>query len=145
MLWPVPSKYKITSGYGERVHPITGAKTFHSGVDIGCPQGTPVSAPCDCTVSRVWMDNRFGGGLSVILTFSPKYQFGFAHMSTVDVAPGQFVKKGQCIGLSGGVPGTPGAGQSTGAHLHLTLRVFDKKENPLGIVWKGLPQGASNE
>lgn len=135
-LWPVASR-KITSRYGKRIHPVTQIETFHNGVDIACPVGSVVSSPCQGVVLSVWNDTTFGGGLSLIIE-DPKTEtrFGFAHLSRVEVSEGSQVQRGKRVALTGGAPGAPGAGKSTGPHLHFTVRVKLKRHNPMGFPWE---------
>lgn len=138
-VWPLPEKWhRVSSPFGQRVHPVTGKTSMHSGIDIACPQGTKVWAPCAGEVVNVWEDKRFGGGLSLtILGEEGALRFGFAHLSQVLVAKGEIVERGQVVALSGGEPGTEGAGRSTGPHLHLTVRdmVSRKLVDPQRLLW----------
>ena len=55
--WPVPNYYYISSNYGYRTHPITGAKDFHSGIDIPAPEDTPVVSPTSgVVIASYWND-----------------------------------------------------------------------------------------
>ncbi len=105
----------------------------HSGLDIGVPQGTPVRATADGLVSVV-SDQGFdysadGKKLRSVLNFvgiihGNGISSRYLHLSQIFVAADQFVKQGEVIGLSGGLPGTAGAGGlTTGAHLHFEIRV----------------------
>lgn len=147
-LWPVDLKHRISSGYGKRVHPVTCAVSFHSGIDIACPQGSDVVSPCDGFVVAAWIDKQYGGGRSVIIESKDKrVRFGFAHLSSVSVENGASVRRGQVIALSGGARGTDGAGSSTGPHLHMTVRMNGARVDPVGdgfrTSWEEV--GGSNE
>jgi murein DD-endopeptidase len=111
-------KFKITSPFGERIHPVTKEKQFHNGIDLNMPKGTPIYAPDDATILKIWEDS-IGGKQMQIST--PRYIYGFAHLSEIFVREGQRVKEGDLIARTGDT------GRVTGAHLHLTLR--DKKFN----------------
>lgn len=129
--WPLTGR--IASSYGTRVNPITGMPgQFHNGIDIAVPVGTVVRAPADGTVQRVWHDTSYGGGYSLILKHADGLATGFAHLSKWLVDEGQQVKRGDIIALSGGAKGHPGAGASTGAHLHLTVRKNGATVDPIG-------------
>ena len=121
---PTKENFKITSPFGARTAPTAGASTFHNGIDIAAPSGTPILAVADGTVEKVWNDTTSGGGLSIKIKHESGFQTGYAHLSRQDVAAGQTVKMGQQIGLSGNT------GRSTGAHLHFTLRLNGVAINP---------------
>lgn len=135
--WPLLDYRVISSDFGTRIHPVTGAKQFHNGVDIPCPEGTPVLAPCDGTVLSVWLDEKFGGGLSLSLEVHRKGvdRFGFAHLSKVCVAKGDKVRRGQVVAYSGGLPGLPESGKSTGPHLHMTVKCDGLALDPSDLLW----------
>ncbi|MCQ2371246.1 MAG: M23 family metallopeptidase [Akkermansia sp.] len=144
LTWPVDTVWRITSPYGERVHPVTGIRTFHSGIDIGCPEGTPIFAPCPGICMDIWNDEKHGGGLSMrwrgyLVRDGKEHEvrFGFAHLLKVDDAVvnkrSQWRKAGTLLAYSGGVPGTPGAGRSTGAHLHMTLYIDGNRVDPCDV------------
>lgn len=113
-LHPVPGA-RIPDGgaYGWRVHPITGKRTFHRGVDFAVPVGTPVLAPDDATVTKVYRHAL--GGLSLVLDLGHDIRAGFAHLHSTALAPGDVVRRGDIVALSGA------SGTVTGPHLHFTL------------------------
>jgi len=94
----------------------------HYGVDLSAGQGTPVYASAGGVVVVAW--NSGSTALSwIAIDHGNGYQTRYLHMSEIWVSEGQAVSKGQIIGLSGGSPGTIGAGWSTGAHLHFEIRI----------------------
>lgn len=140
--WPLPGDcVRVTSPYGPRAHPVTGAVGHHSGIDIACPEGTAIVAPAEGVVLATWIDERFGGGLSLTIGCG-SMRYGFAHLSQVLVARGQQVGRGELIARSGGTPGTREAGRSTGPHLHLTVRFKCVLMDPLTVRWIGGPEVA---
>ncbi len=112
--------FNITSPFGMRLHPILNTYLDHSGVDIGIPANTEIRAQADGEVLKTWISPR--GGLQLKILYKNGLTGGYAHLNKTLVAPGQKVSRGELVALSGGVPGTPGAGLSTGAHLHYTLK-----------------------
>lgn len=132
-LWPLPKDVRrvITSPYGYRTHPVyKTAKQFHNGIDLHCPVGTPVLSPADGVVEKAWVDLQHGGGLSLRIKADQGPTFGFAHLSDVSVRPGQKVKRGEKVALTGGAKGHPMSGASTGPHLHFTLRIGGETIDP---------------
>lgn len=118
---PVPGR--VSSPFGYRIHPITQKSEFHNGIDIACPQGTPVVCPFQGRVLSV--NRRPPGGLQVIIKHDNGYSTGYAHLQSTDLYPGRAVKAGGTVGLSGN------SGLSTGPHLHFTLTNKDGvKVNP---------------
>ncbi|NJO42104.1 MAG: M23 family metallopeptidase [Cyanobacteria bacterium CRU_2_1] len=115
LLFPLSIPAAITSVFGWRLHPIMGDMRFHSGTDIGAPQGTPVLAAFD---GKVQIADLVGGyGLAVVLEHSKNTeQTLYAHLSEVFVQPGDEVKQGEVIGRVGST------GLSTGPHLHFEFR-----------------------
>ena len=107
-LWPVNSYY-IISGYGWR------SGTFHDGIDIPRPTGTPVYAALDGTVYNAGWGGYAGSlaGINVVILHPNGYSTVYAHLSAVSVSYGQEVKRGQKIGEVGMT------GLASGPHLHL--------------------------
>ena len=91
----------------------------HDGYDIAMPVNTPLSTPAAGTVSRVWNDEQFGGGLSVEVALPDGRTVGMAHLSATSVKPGDTVQQGQVIGKSGQT------GNATGPSVHYMLRNAD--------------------
>lgn len=92
----------------------------HMGTDFGVPQGTPLLATTTGTITQVYISAKYGWGIDI--TNDDGIVIRNWHMSRIDVTRGQWVTEGQVIGLTGGATGTPGAGNSTGPHLHWELR-----------------------
>ncbi|MBE9029480.1 M23 family metallopeptidase [filamentous cyanobacterium LEGE 11480] len=115
MAFPVAIPAPITSLFGWRIHPISGAQKLHTGTDIGAPMGTPVMA---AMTGRVILADQLGGyGITVALEHdNGMRQTLYAHMSELFVRPGDVVQQGTVIGRVGST------GASTGPHLHFELR-----------------------
>ena len=94
----------------------------HVGVDWIIVPGTPVPSIKDGEVIESAQDSKTYGGY-LIVKHADDHASLYAHLSKLMVKKGDVVKSGDIIGLSGGVPGTPGAGASTGYHLHFEIRV----------------------
>nr|WP_252211167.1 phage tail tip lysozyme [Enterococcus durans] len=111
---PIADPIRVTSEFGWRTSPITGAQEFHNGIDLvnGNPN-TPIFASADGEVIVAGDANYFDwyGNWTVIKHADGMYT-GYAHQSRVDVSKGQKVTAGQQIGLMGTT------GPSTGEHLH---------------------------
>jgi murein DD-endopeptidase MepM/ murein hydrolase activator NlpD len=103
----------VSSGYGYRVHPISGAKNYHKGIDIAIPVGTELHAGFDGTVTIGY--DAGGYGNYVTLTSADGLVANYAHLDSVLVSDGQAVVSGDIIALSGN------SGNSTGPHLHLEV------------------------
>jgi murein DD-endopeptidase MepM/ murein hydrolase activator NlpD len=113
----------LTSGFGMRTHPVLGGRRGHKGIDLASPIGTPIYAPADATVSRAdWFSSY---GLYVSLEHGGEIQTRYGHMSRLNVAAGQQVKKGDIIGYVGST------GRSTGPHLHYEVRIAGRAVNPM--------------
>lgn len=116
----------LTSGFGIRGHPLLGGRRAHSGIDLAAPTGSPIVATSDGLVS--WADWAGGYGIAVAVEHGGGYQTRYAHMSRVNVAPGQQVRKGDVIGYVGST------GMSTGPHLHYEVRVNGQAINPVPML-----------
>lgn len=112
-----------TSGFGRRSRPTRGASTYHKGVDWATPTGTPVYASCGGTVAKAgWAS---GYGYVVYINHEDGRQTRYGHLSKVLVKPGQSVKQGERIALSGST------GISSGPHLHFEILINGSQVNPL--------------
>lgn len=113
----------ITSGFGTRFHPILNYVGSHNGVDYGTPQGTPVWAVADGSVSRAGWDD--GGGNMVCVKHVMSFETCYLHLSKINVRLGQRVQQKDVIGESGTT------GLSTGPHLHFAMKRGGSFVNPL--------------
>lgn len=117
---------RFTSGFGYRIHPVTGRREFHFGIDIAGPQGTPILAYANGTVTRAQFLGSFGnvieinhgGGLTTL----------YAHLSRISVRVGDRITVGQQIGNMGST------GVSTGSHLHFEVIRNGTRVNPMNFL-----------
>lgn len=123
LAWPVPEKFAITSPFGTRNHPILGTRKQHTGVDIGLPIGTPVTATAHALVRRASEDKV--NGKVLVLDHGNGVTTAYCHNSELLVAAGARVERGQLIARSGNT------GRSTGPHLHYQLELADHPVDPL--------------
>jgi murein DD-endopeptidase MepM/ murein hydrolase activator NlpD len=103
----------VTSYYGYRIHPISGEKNYHKGVDIGLPTGTPIQSGQDGTVTFAGYSSDYGN--VVVIEDDKGLVSKYAHCDTLNVVVGQTVKTGDIIATVGNTGG------STGSHLHLEI------------------------
>lgn len=128
---------KLTSDFGMRWHPVLGGRRAHKGVDLAAPAGTPIRASADGVVERA--DWFAGYGLYVALEHGGQIETRYGHMSRLNVAAGQSVRKGDVIGYVGST------GRSTGPHLHYEVRIAGEAVNPVPYLQSGAvaPAGAA--
>jgi len=129
----------VTSPYGYRIHPVSGEKDLHCGIDIGAVEGTPILAVQDGRVVSAGDAGAYG--LCVVVEGEDGYQSRYAHCSSLSVSAGQEVKQGDVIAAVGST------GTSTGAHLHLEVTHNGEYLNPYFYVDNGgggyLPGGGA--
>ena len=113
---------RISSPFGERIHPVYGRKSFHKGVDLAAPNGTPIYATADGIVAFAGVCNGYGNFIK--LNHQNGYKTGYAHMSRMVVSSGSKVRKGDLIGYVGST------GTSTGNHLHYEVYYNDQLTDP---------------
>lgn len=115
--WPLPRSFTITSNFGYRQDPFTGELTYHNGTDIAAPQGTPILAAADGTVTIANGTDPWGGsyGYHVKIDHGGGMETLYAHCSAIAVTVGQQVRQGEVIGFVGST------GNSTGNHLHFEV------------------------
>jgi len=122
--WPTEKRFRISSPFSpDRLHPITGRRSPHNGVDLAAPVGTPIISTGDGVVSRV--GNHPFAGRYIDINHSGTFETRYLHLSKVLVKRGQRIKRGQKIALTGN------SGRSTGPHLHFELHVDGHPVNPL--------------
>ena len=114
LTWPVEHRFRVTSGFGPRIHPLLGGASEHRGVDIGVPVGTQVRAPAagvvvavrESKVNGQWLEVRHEGGVRTV----------YCHLSLAEVKTGQKVGVGEVLARSGET------GRVTGPHLHYQVK-----------------------
>lgn len=133
LAWPVAPLKGISAYFHDPSYPYR--KYFeHPAIDIPTPQGTPIKAAADGIVGVVQFSGTraysyvsiiHGGDLSTV----------YGHLSSVSVSIDQYVRRGEVIGLSGGTPGTTGAGNlTTGPHLHFGILKYDQERGfPIAV------------
>lgn len=119
----------VTSYYGYRIHPISGANQLHNGMDIGAPEGSKVMAGLTGTVVTSAYNDSYGN--YVVIKDSKGYELRYAHLSSRSVSAGSAVTKGDEIGLVGST------GNSTGSHLHIELLKNGERLNPIFYLETG--------
>ena len=125
--WMRPCNYvKITSPFGHRKSPTAGASTFHQGIDLGAPAGTPIVASRSGVVTTARFSNS--AGYYVSINHGDGFSSIYMHMTNYVVGAGQAVSQGQVIGYVGST------GISTGNHLHFGIAYNGAYVNPAGYV-----------
>ena len=119
----------VTDTFGWREHPVSGTMAFHSGVDLEAEGGSNVLAGADGTVLLAEYNAAYG--YFVQLTHENGVQTLYAHLQELLVSPGDEVKQGQIIALSGS------SGWTTGPHLHLGVYVGGEAVDPLSALQSG--------
>lgn len=121
------SEFAMTSDFGPRTAPRAGASSYHRGEDYGAPIGTPYNSPQAGTVVSV--GDRRGYGTTVQVDHGPapgvigqNMVTTYAHLSAVDVQPGQRIEAGTTIGKVGNT------GISSGPHAHYGVSTVPSEE-----------------
>ena len=141
--WPIPGYTSISSPFGKRNAPTSGASTFHKGTDIPAPEGTVLIATCDGEITFIGFLG--GGGYTITITNKEGLKISYCHVSpNYIVSVGQRVEQGEIIGNVGpkyvyGVvgnnykdaSGNPTNGATTGCHLHIGFRENGEYVNPM--------------
>ena len=126
--WTKPTRGPVTSNYGVRIHPVTGARRMHNGTDIGAACDTPIFAAADGVVVRAGAANGYGN--LVVIDHGGGVASRYAHMFNNGLLTrvGDRVKAGQQIARVGTF------GLSTGCHLHYEIRVNDSFTDPVPFM-----------
>lgn len=128
--WPVAKKlFWMSSFFGPRKK-ANGSLGFHYGLDMAALKGTPVYAIAQGKVIEVSYNPK-GYGKSIVIAHNAKYKSRYAHLDSMCVKKGQYIRTGQLIGRVGDTGNVRGKNAS---HLHLEIMIFGKKVNPLYIL-----------
>ncbi|MCC4265435.1 murein DD-endopeptidase MepM [Oceanimonas baumannii] len=123
---PLKHRSRISSNFNlHRKHPVTGRVRPHKGTDFAVPTGTPVVAPSDGVVVKATRHRLAGNYL--VIRHGRKYTTRFLHLSKFLVKPGDKVRRGEQIALSGNT------GRSTGPHLHYEFLVNNRQVDPMQV------------
>ncbi len=120
-IWPTYGR--VTATFGWRRHPILKRREFHKGLDIANFRGTPIYATAYGRVTFTGVRN--GYGYTVEIDHGYGFSTRYAHLKKILVRKGEYVKRGQLIGLMGAT------GLATGPHLHYEVRILGKAVNPI--------------
>jgi murein DD-endopeptidase MepM/ murein hydrolase activator NlpD len=123
---------RLTSGFGNRRHPVLGYTRMHAGVDFGAPIGTPILAAGDGVISRASVMGGYGNVVDIEHDATWSTRYGHLSRFAPGLRPGDRVVQGQVIAFSGNT------GRSTGPHLHYEVRRMGQAINPMGV---GVPTG----
>jgi len=126
----LPAKGQLTSGFGYRLHPVTGENAFHEGLDIANSRWTPIYATADGIVTSAAVDGNFGN--LVVIDHGNGYSTKYAHMTKIMLEKGQLVKRYTLVGYMGN------SGRATGIHLHYEVHRDGAAQNPEKYI---LPSG----
>ncbi len=129
MLSSIPSGFpldsrRVTSSYGMRQHPVHNREAMHGGIDFGAPVGTPVYATADGVVEWAAYHRSSGYGKMVRLIHNYGFSTVYGHLDQIEVASGNYVRRGDLLGYSGNT------GISTGPHLHYEVRHLNRRLDP---------------
>lgn len=123
---PILDRYRLSSGFGYRRHPVSGRSKMHSGMDMAAPSGTAVYATGNGVVTRAgWMS---GYGKTIDIRHSNGTETRYGHLSKIMVRIGDRVEVGGRIGSVGST------GVSTGPHLHYEVHINGKPVNPVNFI-----------
>ncbi len=125
-VWPAPSYTYISSEYGYRMHPIYGRTIFHSGLDMAAPSGSPILAAADGVVVAASYESSMGN--YVMINHGDGLYTIYMHASALYVSSGQEVSAGEQIAAVGST------GNSTGPHLHFSVRLNGSYVSPWGYL-----------
>jgi len=124
-IWP--AKGWMTSRFGNRISPFTGARQFHGGIDIAGARGTDVIAPARGKVTFAGKRGPLGRSVTIEHGYGIRTTYG--HNDELFVKRGQEIERGQVIASLGS------SGRSTGPHLHYVVEVSGKAVNPLNYIF----------
>ncbi|MCA0972048.1 peptidoglycan DD-metalloendopeptidase family protein [Halobacillus litoralis] len=125
-IWPTEAR-RITSVFGNRIHPVTGRTSSHDGLDIAGPYASEIYAAADGRVTFADYNGTYGN--MVRINHPGEYQTSYGHMTRLHVESGDVVEKGDLIGEMGTT------GRSTGVHLHYEVHKNGRAVDPVPYVF----------
>lgn len=125
----MPTVGKETSPFGWRIHPVTGLRSLHEGLDLANKEGTPIRAAKSGIVTFAGYNDISGN--NILIRHYDGQETSYYHMSRLKASRGQAVHQGQTIGLMGTT------GRSTGNHLHFEIRINGMKVDAAPYIYKG--------
>lgn len=119
--------FRLSSGFGYRIHPIKGDLRAHKGLDMAAASGTPIHAAADGVVREAGWHGGYGN--FVLIQHTTSHTSAYGHMSRIhpNITAGSHVRQGEIIGYVGST------GLSTGPHLHYEVRVNGIAQDPSKI------------
>lgn len=123
------TSYEFSSGYGVRLHPVTGKPDFHSGLDMRPGDNAQVNSTMAGKVVLARYNGNYGN--TVIIDHGQGIQTLYAHLSKIQVNEGEQIGEGKLLGVAGN------SGMSTGVHLHYEIIVDNKPINPAKVIASG--------
>jgi murein DD-endopeptidase MepM/ murein hydrolase activator NlpD len=123
-IWPI--RGRITSRYGYRISPISGRRSFHTGVDLSGVTGVPIKAAMSGRVVTAGWSDVYGN--YIVIAHHSNYRTLYGHMSAFRARSGSYVRTGETIGYVGNT------GQSVGSHLHFMVYKNGVTVNPLTLL-----------
>ena len=127
----LPVHGRVSSGFGQRFHPVLGYARMHKGVDVAATAGTPIVAAADGKVVQAGWHG--GYGRQVEIAHAAGLETSYGHMSRIAARIGQVVRKGEVIGWVGST------GLSTGPHVHFEVTRNGRPVNPMSVKMQGGP------
>jgi len=124
----IPTRGWISSAFAYRMDPFTQQRTWHNGLDISCPSGTPIYAPASGVVTFRGYQGGFGN--LIVLKHGKNLETKYAHLSKFNVSKGDRVMRGDLIGYVGAT------GRSTAPHLHYEIHQDGQAVNPMSYIFE---------
>lgn len=121
--WPLAGDPRISSPYGNRLHPVLKEWKLHNGIDLAVPVGTEVFAAQGGTVAVIGENDR--SGIFAVLDHGHGIRTAYCHLSEMRATKGEVVERGDVFAISGNT------GRSTGPHLHFIVRIAGKTVDPM--------------
>ncbi len=123
---PLRGSISMASGFGERTDPMNAKPSFHPGIDLSTPIGTPFYASASGQVVEVRSSSEYGN--QILIHHADGFITRYAHLQSIAVRNGAIIKQGDYLGNTGNT------GKSTGPHLHFETMRNGEKIDPLKLL-----------